>query len=369
MTSRDRMRAALRRQQPDRVPICDSFWDQTLANWRREGRLPADVDLNEFFGFEWRLVHFDSSFLLPETILEETASHVVRRNAYGTVGKYEKGASAPAELLQFPIRTRKDWEGLKDRLHWNPHRFALTGFYSFTTAWTPPEQDWASKLEGLRRLKDTGDYIALYCYDAFEATWRKMGHEAALIALMEDPDWMAEMFDAQMDLLIEGYRGMVEGGATVDGFFMASDLAFKTGIMFSPEVHRHLCLPGLTRLCEFLHDQDVDMIFHCDGDMRELLPNLVEAGVDCVQPLEVQAGLDVRELKPRYGHKLAFMGNIGVHEMRLPQAQLEDTIAEKMSIARQGGGYIYHSDHSIPPDMPFDTYMHVLKLARKYGQY
>ncbi len=361
------MRAAIRRQPTDRVPICDSFWDKTLINWREEGNLPAEADINEFFGFEWRLVHFDSSFRFEETILEETDEYVVRRNAYGTVAKYAKNVSAPAELLEFPVSTRADWDRLKDRLHWHPDRFALTGFYSFTTAWTPPDQDWEAKLAGLDALKRTGDYIAAYCYDAFEATWRKMGHELALIALMEDPAWMREMFDAQIDLLIEGYAGMRDAGATVDGFFMASDLAFKTALMFSPRLHRELCLPGLTRLCDFLHENDVDMIFHCDGDMSALLPNLVDAGVDCVQPLEVPAGLDVRELKPRYGDRLAFMGNIGVQEMRLPLPELEAIMAEKITVAKQGGGYIYHSDHSIPPDMPFDRYMQVLELARKYG--
>jgi uroporphyrinogen decarboxylase len=196
-----------------------------------------------------------------------------------------------------------------------------------------------------------------------------MGHEAALIALLEDPDWMKEMFDYQMDLLIEGYSEMAKAGATVDGFFLGSDLAFKTGTMFSPQVHRRLCVPGLKRLCDFLHERDVDLIFHCDGDMRELLPNLVEAGVDCVQPLEVQAGLDVRQLKPLYGGRLAFMGNIGVGEMRLPEAQMEAIMADKINTAKQGGGYLYHSDHSIPPDIPFERYTQVLQLARKYGRY
>jgi len=347
----------------------DSFWDETVIRWRKEGHLPPDVAPNEFFGFEWRLVHFDSSFRLEEQVLEETEQHVVRRNAYGATARYLKGVSAPAEMLDFPVKTRADWNRLKPRLHWHPDRFALTGFYSFTSAWEPPDNDWGRKIRGLQDLKADGNYVVLYCYDAFEATWRKMGHEAALIALLENPDWMKEIFDYQMDLLIEGYSEMAKAGATVDGFFLGSDLAFKTGMMFSPQIHQRLCLPGLKRLCDFLHERDVDLIFHCDGDVRELLPNLVEAGVDCVQPLEVQAGLDVRQLKPLYGDRLAFMGNIGVGEMRLPEAQMEGIMADKINTAKQGGGYLYHSDHSIPPDISFERYMQVLQLARKYGRY
>ena len=111
------------------------------------------------------------------------------------------------------------------------------------------------------------------------------------------------------------------------------------------------------------------MIFHCDGDMRPLIPNLIEAGVDCIQPLEVHAGLDVRELKSMYGDRLSFMGNIGVDEMMLPLDELEEIMAGKINTAKAGGGYLYHSDHSIPPDIPFERYMKVLELARKYAEY
>ncbi len=369
MTSRQRMRAALRREPVDRIPICDSLWPETAQGWRDQGHIPADADVNEFFGYEWRMVHFDSSFLLPETILEETESTITRRNAYGTVARYWRGLSAPAELLEFPINCRADWDALKDRKRWHPDRFALTGFYSFNSTWTPPEQDWSLKMDGLRRLRETDAYVLLYLYDAFEATWRKMGHEAALMALIDDPEWMREMFRAQIDLIIESYTEMERAGASVDGFFLASDLACKHGPLFSPAIYRDLCQPELKRLCDFLHSRDVDLIFHCDGDMRALLPNLLDAGIDCIQPLEVHAGLDVRELHPRCGDRVSFMGNIGVDEMMLPPDQLEALMAEKVNTAKRGGGYIYHSDHSVPPSVPFERYQHVLNLARKYGAY
>ena len=367
MTSRDRMRTAIRRSQPDRIPLADGYWEETIDQWREQGHLAATDHPFDFFGLEWRLVHFDSGLMFETEDLEETDESVVRRNSYGTVGRFLKTRSAPAELLEFPVRSRMDWDGLKDRKRWHPDRFALSGFYSFTPSWTPPEQEWADKMAGLAELKASGNYIALYAYDAFEATWRLLGHEQALLALAEDPEWMREMFDAQIDLLIEGYAAMLKAGAGVDGFFMASDLALRTGPMFSPAMHRDLCVPGLTRLCEFLHAQDTDMIFHCDGDVRPLLPNLLEAGIDCLNPMEVHAGLDVRELKAAYGDRLSFMGNIGHDEMLLPDDEMEAVIADKIAVAGKGGGYIYHSDHSIAPDVPFEQYVKVLDTVRRHG--
>ncbi|MBT3344033.1 MAG: hypothetical protein HN712_27790 [Gemmatimonadetes bacterium] len=364
MTNRERMRAAIGRRPIDRLPINDSFWDETLTAWQDAGHMPRGVSARDFFDFEWQLVHFDAGFGFEAGDIETHATHVVRRDAYGAIGRFQKGRSAPAEMLEYPVKTRADWDQLKDRLHWTPERFGLHGFYAFTPYWRPPETDWQTKASAYAGLRDSQDYIALYVYDAFEATWRRMGHERALVALLEDPAWMREMFEAQIDLLIEGYQGMIDLGIVVDGFFMASDLALKTGPMFSPRLHCELCCPALSRLVRFLHANDVQIIFHCDGDFRPLIGNLIEAGVDCIQPLEVHAGMDVRELKRDYGEHLAFMGNIGHDEMLLPDAEMQALITDKVTSAARGGGYLYHSDHSVAPDIPFAQYVKVLDMVR-----
>ncbi len=368
MNNRERNRAALRREPVDRTPMHDSFWDETVDAWRTQGHLPADTPAREFFGLEWQLVHFDSGFQFEAADIDETTAHITRRDTYGATARFQKGRSAPAEMLDYPVKTRADWEELKPRLHWHPDRFGLHGFYAFTPYWQPPDTDWERKVAGFRQLRASGDYIVLYTYDAFEATWRRMGHERAFIALADDPDWMKQMLDAQIDLQIQSYAEMADAGITVDGFFLASDLALKTGPMLSPTMHRELCCPALKRLCDFLHSRDVQLIFHCDGDFRPLIPNLIEAGVDCIQPLEVHAGMDVRELKRDYGDHLAFMGNIGHDEMLLPDDEMEAVIADKLKTASEGGGYLYHSDHSVAPDVPFEQYMKVLDIVRKYGE-
>ena len=100
--------------------------------------------------------------------------------------------------------------------------------------------------------------------------------------------------------------------------------------------------------------------------MRLFIPNLIEAGVDCIQPLEVHANLDVRELKKQCGDSLSFMGNVGHNEMLLPADEAEDLIGDKITAAKRGGGYIYHSDHSVAPDVPFEKYKQTLEIVRKY---
>jgi len=109
---------------------------------------------------------------------------------------------------------------------------------------------------------------------------------------------------------------------------------------------------------------------HCCGNVRPLIPDLIDAGVDCLQPLEVKAGMDLVELKREYGQDLAFMGGIDVRAMSNPDPQvIEREIAAKISAAKMGGGYIYHSDHSVPNDVSFAQYCRTLELVKKYGAY
>ena len=147
-------------------------------------------------------------------------------------------------------------------------------------------------------------------------------------------------------------------------------MGYKNGPFFSPRMYRNIIKPADKRLFDFFHGRGMKIILHSCGDVRMLLPDLIDAGLDCIQPLEVKAGMDVVELKKQYGNDLSFMGGIDVRAMADPDpAAIEQEIARKIPAAKIGGGYIYHSDHSIPNNVSFEQYCRVLELVRKYGEY
>jgi uroporphyrinogen decarboxylase len=112
------------------------------------------------------------------------------------------------------------------------------------------------------------------------------------------------------------------------------------------------------------------VILHSDGRILDLAPYFVEAGLDCLNPLEVKAGMDLIQLKGRYGDRLAFMGGIDVRAMAADDpAVIEAEIRTKLQVAKAGGGYIYHSDHSVPNNVSFQQYQRVIELVLKYGSY
>jgi len=97
---------------------------------------------------------------------------------------------------------------------------------------------------------------------------------------------------------------------------------------------------------------------------------LIEAGFDCLEPLEVKAGMDLIELKKNFGDWLTFMGGIDVRAMaHLDPAVIEEEIRTKIPVAMKGGGYIFHSDHSVPHNVSFQQYEHTINLVKKYGTY
>ena len=120
----------------------------------------------------------------------------------------------------------------------------------------------------------------------------------------------------------------------------------------------------------FFHEHDMPVILHSCGNVTEMIPDLLEIDLDCLNPLEVKAGMDLVGLKKQYGDKLAFMGGIDVRAMADPDPSvIENEIRTKLPVAKQGGGYIYHSDHSVPSNVSFEQYKRVIELVREYGGY
>ncbi|MEW6756354.1 MAG: uroporphyrinogen decarboxylase family protein, partial [Candidatus Latescibacterota bacterium] len=102
---------------------------------------------------------------------------------------------------------------------------------------------------------------------------------------------------------------------------------------------------------------------------RPLIPAFLEAGFSCLHPLEVKAGLDVADLKRQYGSRLVCFGNIDVRRLAGTREEVEDEVHAKVEAGKQDGGYIFHSDHSVPSDVPLENYRFALGVLERCGRY
>jgi len=352
MTSRERIRAALDHRETDRIPIHDSPWNATLNRWRREG-MPDDITPAEYFNYEMASIGPDLSPRFPVKILEKNEAYITETTTFGGIRKNFRDYSTTPEVIGWPIRSREDWERIKPRLEPDYTRV-----------------DWVSARTTYERAAEEGKFItfnAAMGYDQFQAY---MKTEELLMVLVTEPDWAQDMFRTHADLLLAMATMMIEKGFTCDGAFLFNDMGYRNGLLFSPDTYRDLLLETDRKVCDFFHSHDMPVILHSCGGIKELIPLLIEAGFDCIQPLEVKAGMDVIELKALYGDDMAFMGGIDVRAMSNPDpAVIEEEVRTKIEVAKKGGGYIYHSDHSVPKDVTFDQYLHVMDLVRRHGQY
>jgi len=343
---------ALAHKEADRVPIHDSPWATTVARWHREG-LPEDQAPEEFFGYAFTFFDTDTSLQLPSELVEETDEYVTRRNANGAVVRNWKGKTSTPEMIDFTITERRHWDEKKARLAWNETRINTAA------------------LEERHKKATAGGKFRVYAAPmGYDKTQGIVGSERLLIAMVDDPEWCSEMFGASVDILMQGAQAVLDAGLELDGAFLFDDMGYRNASLFSPQMYRELLKPHHARACDFFHQNNLPVILHSCGRVSGLVPDLVEAGFDCLQPLEVKAGMNLVELKEEFGDRLAFMGGIDVRTMADPDPSVvEEEIRSKIPAARKGGGYIYHSDHSVPDNVSWDRYRRVIDLVLEYGSF
>lgn len=354
MTSRERVAKALRHEKPDRVPLHEAFWAVTVERWRKEG-LPEDVSAEKHFGLEIDLIALDNSFGFETKVLARTDQFITVRDNWGDTRRDWLDRRSTPELIDFPIKARAEWDELKGRLRPDPDRV-----------------DWAEVRAAHTRSRERGRFLCLAAIPGYEATWRKVGVEGALSTMADDPVWMMEMYEYDADMIIGMTELYLAQGLEFDGMWLWDDLAYKNGPLFSPKTYREQLLPYHKKVVDFAHAQGWPVILHCCGNLTSLVPGMIEAGFDCLQALEVKAGVDLGFLVKEYGEHLCFEGGVDVRTWfdDASETETEREVCEKLKIGMSNpGGYIFHSDHSVPPQVSFERYEKVVEVVRKYGAY
>ena len=352
MNSRERVLRVLSGGIPDRVPIDDSYWQTTIERWQREG-LPVGVSPHDHFGTnEIVCIGGDYTLQFPERVLEK--SDTVRRY-WDSDGAQRRDLHVAegwtSQWLDFTIKTQEDW--LQNR-----HRMA------FSDARIPD-----GAMETYHRARADGRFVCYSAHACFHPTWMRIGMENLLMGLLDKPDFIHELFAAHAQLVIDIYEGMRRMGIEFDGARLADDLGYRTAPLVSPALYRDLIYPYHKRLCDHFAGHGLKTILHSDGNIAPLIPHFLDAGFAALHPLEVKAGLDVRKLKEEYGDRFVFYGNIDARKLSGTKEEIEDEIVSKLSAVKETGGYIFHSDHSVPNSVSFENYAFAIELVKQYGVY
>ena len=340
LTSTERVMLALNRQEPDRVPHFEWLVDKKV----REALCPGCKDHHEFavqMGHDAILVgpHFDKKQLGPDKFLSEwgfTFEH----------GLEEHGVEIEAEC---PIKTMADFK------NFTPPDLDAPGRYD--------EIEWA-----VREFK--GDKaIGVHLNDVFSLPRYLMGMTSLLMAVALDPDLVTALVNMSVDYNLEMARRIAK--MDVDFVHTGDDLAFNTGPLMSPKDFEKLFYPGLCRVMGGFKDLGLMVIKHTDGNLWKIIDMLVDSGIDCLDPIDPQGGMDLAEVKAKYGDRIALKGNVDcVHLMSFgnPDEVIEAT-KEALRKGMPGGGYILSSSNSIHSTVRPENYKAMMETLKEFGHY
>ena len=369
LTGKERFRRILNHQPVDRVGLFEVFWRETAKKWSDQGHFEGLESISDHFGLDvrrtgneitpvlWTILNLVADLDFGEQIIEETATAKLVRNGNGAVLRWRKDRVSAPEHVDFLVKDRKSWEEhvrphLVDKNNY-PRRIALEK-YCNTRA------DCAQKTV----------FLCTAVLGAFDAMNALCGHECVLTGMALAPDWIRDMCEVYATVTIDMLEIACSQVGLPDGLWVWDDLGFKQRPFMSPAMYREMVFPSHRRLFQFARSKGLPVVLHCDGLVESLIPSLIEAGVDCLQPLESKAGMDLLKIKKAFGEKLALIGGMDVrtlltNDLGVVRRELES----KLPGAMAGSGYVLQVDHSVPDQVNYETYRYFVERGLEIGKY
>jgi uroporphyrinogen decarboxylase len=354
MASYERVHNALARQPVDEIPFMLDLWDETQQRYRQEGHLAEGTDLVDHFGQDLRVGGWlDSTADLDfgAVTLEETEETILQLDGNGAKLRRPKHHAGTPEHVDFTVRDRASWLE-----HARPFLLEIDRRRI-------PLDDYRKQ----RRLAaEQQKFFTWHGVAPFEQMHPVCGHEHMLMGMALDPGWIQDMVDVYVNLTINHLEVLFAEEGRPDGLFFYEDMGFKSKPFMSPTMYEQLIMPGHKRLFDFAHSQGCKVIVHSCGYVEPLIPGLIKGGMDCLQAMEVKAGMDLPRLFQRFGSQIAFFGGIDVRTLiSNDPEQIDSELAKKITpVIAGGGGYILHTDHSEPPQIDYDTIWYFIKKGK-----
>ncbi len=347
MTSRDRVLAAFKHEEPDMVPrwcgASNEFWTKAKTSLHM-----TDEELRQRFGDDFRRVY--ASYRYTEKPLQPGATYRtifgIERTGYG----YGQPCTHPLASATIKELHAYPWP--------DPSCVDVSNIHNDAAAW---HQQYA--ILG-------GDWSPFW-HDAIDM----VGMENLYFKMYDEPEFV----DALLNHIVEFYEASSRkifdaAGKLIDIFFIGNDFGSQTGPLMGVEQFKRFMLPQLRRLINLGHDYGLLVQLHCCGGFEPLLPSMIEAGLDAVHAIQPCChGMELASLKQRYGKKIVFNGAIDSHHV-LIEGKSPDLVRlqtrDVLRIMAPGGGYVAGASHdSILEETPVENVLAMFDAINEFGAY
>ncbi len=383
MTSRERVLAAFRHEEPDRVPVYEQSvccriaseimgrrmrtgggrlrWEETAARWESEeawrdyvGHLIEDVgDLIRELGFDIAGVPWRHSARPSEKLDDCTFRYEDRQTGLWTVFHYDESSDV---FDQVDSAMRREGIPAIEREVAAAEQAALDP--------RPPSAE---------------DFAELHTLAARAGAERCLKHGAGFLAIPPESAWLEAT--AERPELVERYLDAVVEQSLVilpelpkhgvDVLWAGGDLASNTGPLYSPAMFRRFILPRLRKIVEAAHEDGLVYLFRTDGDVWPIAQELfVDSGVDGYGEIDIDAGMDPAEVKRSFPHLTLWGGmSCGSALVFDGPEEIREKVQAAMAACKPGGAYIFGSSNSIHTGIPTRNFLAMQEAARDFGSY
>jgi len=365
----ERMDTALRHKEPDRVPVSDFFWGSFTKRWREELGLAADANPYYHYDLDWIVtVPNMDPWIRPFETLKETPDEVIVRTGFGAV-MHKLFALPMPEMRSWQTDTFEKLESVEFDDPRDSRRFFSPGDNQIAGVGDGFQRDTPAWIETVKSLHpDFPVYGSMI--ECSECLTRLVGQENAMLWMGEEPERMGQAINRIGKFYLAMAEAELEAGqGLLDGFVIWGDVAYKHGTFMSPDYWRKYFRPWVAAMVERVHSRGLPVIYHGCGNVHAIFPDYIEMGVEAYNPLEAKAGMDVVDLRRRYGHRMGFCGNSDIQVWESGDRDaIRREVMRKLNAAK-GGGYIFQSDHSVSSSVSGATYDYIMELVRKFGKY
>ncbi len=331
---------ALRREEPDRVPHFEWLVDRKV----RQALCPG-CRSSSYTEFALRMGH--DALVLDPGFHKEPAGAGRWRSEWGYVTQ-----DTPEEHgieVASPIKTMADF-----------------------TRFAPPDpcEPWRYRgIEDALASYGRERAIVVHLNDVFSLPRYLMSMEHLLLCIAAEPELVQALVDMSVDFNLAMAKELAARGVQI--VYTGDDYAYNTGPLMSPRHFRKLFYPGLCRVMQGFKELGLYVIKHTDGNLWPIIDMIVDSGIDCLDPIDPQAGMDLAEVKAKYGSRVALKGNVDCAQTMTfgTPAQVRAETLTALRKGAAGGGYILSSSNSIHSAVKPENYLAMLQTLNEYGSY
>ncbi len=354
MTSKERVRAAVEHRQPDRVPIDYQARDEVSAALRELLGVGAADSLEERLGIDLRCVGpaFEPPKASPLCYADPTVEVTgdgTHMDIWGVGFKPNRTAlGSYMDLASSPLKGLSSEEEL--------------GGYPWPSAdmW-----DYSRVREEAESRAD--HWVWTHSRGCFEISWFLRGFDRFMMDLAANPGLACAVMDRVLDYLMERTRRVLDAGrGLIDMVEYNDDVGTQGGLLISPDMWRRLLKPRMASFVGLCREYGCVVRYHSCGGIRPIIPDLIEIGVDVLNPVQtLAAGMEAEALKRDFGGRLTLNGGIDTQRL-LPNAsadQVRQEVRRSIDVLGRSGGYILAPSHVFQPDVPVENVLAVYEAA------